>query len=91
MIVDPDQEYWIQNKKGRSCFSKRKADCLVLAPKWCHLNRVDPSFMNSVAGSYLQGQVAQISYMIPVLQAALLQCMAVVVEVRSGVVRDVQL
>ncbi len=28
------------------------------------LNGVDPSFMNSVVGSYLQSQVAQISYMI---------------------------
>jgi hypothetical protein len=33
----------------------------TLAPS---LNGVDPSFVNSVAGTYLYSQVAQISYMI---------------------------
>jgi len=37
MIVDPDQEYRIQYRKGWSRFSKWKADWLVLEPKWCHL------------------------------------------------------
>ena len=37
MWVDPDQEYWIQYKRGWSRFSHRKADWLVLVPKWRHL------------------------------------------------------
>ncbi len=61
MIVDLDQEYWIQYKKGRSCQSGSASFGTKVAPS---LNGVDPSFMNSVAGSYLEGQVAQISYMI---------------------------
>ncbi len=49
MIVDPDPEYWIQNKEGWSCPSGSASFGTKVAPS---LNGVDPSFMNSVAGSY---------------------------------------
>ncbi len=50
MIVDPDQEYRIQYKEGWSCPSGSASFGAKVAPS---LNGVDPSFMNSVAGSYL--------------------------------------
>jgi len=37
MRVNPDQEYLIQYKRWWSRFSMRKADQLVLVPKWHHL------------------------------------------------------
>jgi hypothetical protein len=61
MIVDPDQEYWIQYTEGWSCQSGSASFGTKVVPS---LNKVDLSFMNSVAGSYSQSQVAQISYMI---------------------------
>ncbi len=63
MGVSPDQEYRIQFKRGWSRFSKGASFGAKVAPS---LNGVDPGseFMNSVAGSYLQSQLAQIYYMI---------------------------
>jgi hypothetical protein len=48
-------ELLLQNGSGSASFD---------ASLMSSLNGVDPSFMNSVAGSYLQSQEAQISYMI---------------------------
>jgi hypothetical protein len=63
MIVDPDQEYRIQYKEGWSRPSGLASFGAKVAPS---LNGVDLSFTNSVAGSYLKSQVAQISYMIKI-------------------------
>jgi hypothetical protein len=60
MIVDLDQEYWIQYKEVWSRQSGSASFGTKVVPS---LNGVDMSFMNSVAGSYLSSQVAQISYM----------------------------
>ncbi len=49
MIVDPDQEYQIKYKEGLSCPSGSASFGTKLASS---LNGVDPSFVNSVAGSY---------------------------------------
>ncbi len=58
MKADPDQEYRIEYKVGWSCQSG-SASFGAKA-----LNGVDLSVVNSVAGSYLKSQVAQISHMI---------------------------
>ncbi len=49
MIVDTDQEYWIQYKEGQNHPSGMASFGAKVA---LSLNGVDPSFMNSVAGSY---------------------------------------
>jgi len=49
MIVDLDQEYQIQYREGCSCPSGSASFGTKVASS---LNGVDPSFMNSVAGSY---------------------------------------
>jgi hypothetical protein len=70
MIVNPDQKYWIQYKKGWSRLSKRESGSVSFGTKVApSLNRVDPSFMNSVAGSILSSQMAKISYMITMLSS----------------------
>jgi len=50
MIVNPDQGYRIENKEGWSCQSGLARFGAGVVPS---LNGVDPSFMNSVPGSYL--------------------------------------
>ncbi len=58
---DPDQVNRIQFQRGWSCFSTRKVDQLVLAPKWrCLLNGVDPSCMNSINGSTCRAKCSNI-------------------------------
>jgi hypothetical protein len=49
MIVDLDQEYQIQYKEG---WSHPNGSASFGAKVVQSLNGVDPSFMNSVAGSY---------------------------------------
>ena len=49
MIVGPDQEYQIKNKEGWSRPSGSPSFGAKVVPS---LNGVDPSFVNSVAGSY---------------------------------------
>jgi hypothetical protein len=51
-------ELTFQRESGSASFGAKVA---------LSLNGVDPSFMNSVAGSYQKSQVAQISHMIPEL------------------------
>jgi hypothetical protein len=50
MIANLDQEYRIQNKEG---WSHPSGSASFGAKVALSLNGVDPSFMNSVAGSYL--------------------------------------
>ncbi len=50
MIVDPDQEFQIRYREGWSCPSGSASFGAKVASS---LNGVDPSFINSVAGSYL--------------------------------------
>ncbi len=57
-ILDPvlkGVELLFQEESGSATFGAKVATSL---------NGMDPSFMTSVAGSYLYSQVAQISYMI---------------------------
>ncbi len=49
MIVHPDQEHQFKYKEGWSCPS---GSASFAAKVMLSLNGVDPSFMNSVAGSY---------------------------------------
>ncbi len=49
MIVDLDQVYWIQYKEGWNHPSGSASFGIKVMP---FLNGVDPSFMNSVAGSF---------------------------------------
>ncbi len=49
MIVDPDQEYRIKYKEG---LSRPSGSASFGAKVASPLNGVDPSFMNSDAGSY---------------------------------------
>ncbi len=49
MIVDPDQEYWIQYKEGWSHPSGLASFGAKVASS---LNGVDPSFMNSVGDPF---------------------------------------
>ncbi len=54
MFIDPDQEYLIQYLKGVELLLQMESGSASFGAKVApSLNGVDPSFVNSVAGSYL--------------------------------------
>ncbi len=68
MIVDPDQEYWIQYKEG---WSRPSGSASFGAKVVQSLNGVDPSFYELSCWILLvKPQVAQISYMIVIFTKA---------------------